>query len=55
MIPFKGIMFGGVSDLKESEDSLESICHNDAYQYHENNKWYLNFKKLTRRFIQYKQ
>ena len=42
MVPFKGkgILFGGVSDLKESEDSLESICHNDAYQYHENNKWY---------------
>lgn len=42
MVPFKGkgILFGGVSDLKESEDTLESICHNDAYQYHENNKWY---------------
>lgn len=48
MVPFKGkgILFGGVSDLKESEDSLESICHNDAYQYHENNKWYpLTVKK----------
>jgi N-acetylneuraminic acid mutarotase len=42
MVPFKGrgILFGGVSDLKESEDTLESICHNDAYQYHETNKWY---------------
>jgi hypothetical protein len=37
----KGILFGGVSDIEESDETIESVCHNDAYQYNvDNNKWY---------------
>ncbi|KAJ3293343.1 hypothetical protein HK104_004541 [Borealophlyctis nickersoniae] len=37
----KGILFGGVSDVNESEEKIESVCHNDAYQYGiDANRWY---------------
>ncbi|KAI8915871.1 hypothetical protein EDD86DRAFT_174584, partial [Gorgonomyces haynaldii] len=47
----KGILFGGVSDVQEDDENLESVCHNDMLQYHvEANKWHpfnLNKKKKT--------
>ena len=37
----KGVMFGGVSDVKESDESIESVCHNDMFQYLvDANKWF---------------
>ncbi|KAJ3000862.1 hypothetical protein HDV02_002325 [Globomyces sp. JEL0801] len=43
----KGIMFGGVSDIQEDDESLESIVHADLYQYQiDANKWYpISLKK----------
>lgn len=37
----RAVLFGGVSDLEESEETIESVCHSDAYQYSlDNNKWF---------------
>ncbi|KAI8926755.1 hypothetical protein BC831DRAFT_455314 [Entophlyctis helioformis] len=37
----RGILFGGVSDVQETEEQLESIYHNDLYQYQiDANKWF---------------
>jgi hypothetical protein len=37
----KGVMFGGVSDVREDEESLESVCYADMYQLNiDANKWY---------------
>ena len=37
----KGVMFGGVSDLKQDEETIESKCHDDLFQLQiEQNKWY---------------
>jgi N-acetylneuraminic acid mutarotase len=42
----KGNIFGGVSDLKEDEETIESICHDDMFQYViDSNKWYPIEKK----------
>ncbi|KAJ3046036.1 hypothetical protein HDV00_003785 [Rhizophlyctis rosea] len=53
VVPYKGkgILFGGVSDIQESDEKLESICHNDAYQYLiDSNKWYpLNLKGVGKK------
>eukprot|EP00842_Homolaphlyctis_polyrhiza_P004374 jgi/Hompol1/4938/HPOL_000458-RA len=37
----RGIMFGGISDLQESEETIESVCHKDMFQYMiDSNKWF---------------
>ncbi|KAJ3260343.1 hypothetical protein HK103_000978 [Boothiomyces macroporosus] len=37
----KGIMFGGVSDIQEDEETIESVVHGDMFQYQiDGNKWY---------------
>jgi N-acetylneuraminic acid mutarotase len=37
----KGIMFGGVSDIVEEEETIESVIHQDSYQYNiDSNKFY---------------
>jgi N-acetylneuraminic acid mutarotase len=37
----KGIVFGGVSDIQEDEETIESVVHQDMFQYAiDSNKWY---------------
>ncbi|KAJ3091366.1 hypothetical protein HK102_000824 [Quaeritorhiza haematococci] len=37
----KGIMFGGVTDVVETEEQLESVCHNEMFGYNlDANRWY---------------
>ena len=37
----KGILFGGVSDIVEEEETIESIVHQDSFQYNiDSNKFY---------------
>ncbi|KAJ3277106.1 hypothetical protein HDV01_000158 [Terramyces sp. JEL0728] len=37
----KGILFGGVSDIQEDEETIESVVHGDMFQYQiDGNKWY---------------
>lgn len=37
----KGVLFGGVSDIQEDEESIESVCHSDMFQLNvDSNKWY---------------
>ncbi|CDO93436.1 unnamed protein product [Kluyveromyces dobzhanskii CBS 2104] len=37
----RGVLFGGVYDFEETEESLRSIFYNDLYTYQiENNRWY---------------
>ncbi|EGF84060.1 hypothetical protein BATDEDRAFT_21748 [Batrachochytrium dendrobatidis JAM81] len=44
----RGILFGGVSDVQESEETLESIFHKDIFQYNiDSNKWFpLTFRAI---------
>lgn len=36
-----GVLFGGVSDIKEEDETIESVCHGDLMQYKiDSNKWY---------------
>ena len=43
----KGIMFGGVTDINENEESIEGLCFNDMFQYNvDSNRWFpLTLKK----------
>ncbi|CCK70537.1 Kel3p KNAG_0E02780 [Huiozyma naganishii CBS 8797] len=45
----RGILFGGVYDLEETEEDLSSIYYNDLYSYNiESNRWYpLKLRKVT--------
>ncbi|KAJ1569443.1 hypothetical protein HK096_003116, partial [Nowakowskiella sp. JEL0078] len=37
----RAVMFGGVTDIEEDDERLESLCHNDLFIYTlENNKWF---------------
>jgi hypothetical protein len=37
----KGVLFGGVTDLLDTDEALESECLNDMYQYHvDSNRWF---------------
>lgn len=48
----RGIMFGGVSDVKEDEETLESICHADVYQLSlDANKWFPLDMRVSKKAI----
>lgn len=46
----RGVLFGGVYDFEETEESLDSIFYNDLFTYNiESNRWFaLNLRKSTK-------
>ncbi|CAH00205.1 Kel3p [Kluyveromyces lactis] len=54
----RGVLFGGVYDFEETEESLRSIFYNELYTYQiENNRWYamsLRPQRKKKNFVQSK-